>query len=173
MAAALLASCADLPANDKNGGAPIRQSGLRNLYTPSDKEIETNIATELYRLDKGSILVDIHSIDGHVYMAGITDNKHGTMYRNAAKKVTGVRQVSAKWFPVGTDDITPLPLKDKIEAALAEIKEPIILKMIGRNVILFGAVNDPKNINRAVNSVKKIKSVKTVTNFLTIKRKKS
>ena len=104
-------------------------------------------------------------------MAGITDDKLGTKYRNTAKKVSGVNKVSAKWFPPGTDDLTPIPLKNKVETALAAIDEPIILKMIGRHVILFGAVNNPQNINLAVSSLKKIKNIKSITNFLTIKRK--
>lgn len=151
--------------DDKNS------SGIRVLEIVNDYDIVTAIRTALYKQRKENILIDVYSFYGHVFLIGAVNLDNGREAVSLARKVKGVRRVSTRWFKEGTNQDYAEDLKNEIEAKLSKISDTIIVKIIDNEVILLGIITNGTDINKAVNIVKRIKSVKHVTNFLTLKRK--
>lgn len=139
-----------------------------------DAGIKTNITSQLLKASATKANdVNVQCFNGHVFLIGEAEQTFREKALREAEKAKGVVHVTTHWFPKGTAST----LKDAaIEAAIDTsllFSDDISTRRVavdvwGGNVVLTGIVEKQTDINSAVEKIKAISGVKSVTSYLAI-----
>lgn len=166
LAIVLLAGCVRV--------APPSGSMEEGAARYDDAAIKTAITSALLKRDAAKANdVNVHCFNGHVFLVGEADKDFRRAAFAEAEKAEGVVHVTTHWIPTGTassgDDAA-------IEAEIGSL--PLFAEdtstrrmgvdVWGGHVVLTGIASDQAEIKNAIEKIKKIKNVASVTSYLTL-----
>ncbi len=153
--------------------APIMDN--RSLETlADDAAIKTELAALLVKESPTKAYsVNVHSFRGHVFLIGEADKNFRAFAEKAANNTKSVRKVTTHWFASGISRaVNDTKLEAAIDSKLLFSRNvrstQVIVDVWGGNVVLTGIMGSQADINRALEAVRSVSGVKSVTSYLEV-----
>ena len=152
---------------------PSAVNDERSLGTQyDDATIKTSIASAMLKENATKANgVNVHCFKGHVFLVGEADEAFRAFCFKTAGKTEGVTHVTPHWFPKGTGSaLSDTALEAKVDGELLFAKNvsstQVVVDVWGGHIVLTGIMADRSDIERAVNVVRRVDGVKSVTSYL-------
>jgi len=139
-----------------------------------DAAIRTEIASALLRKNPAKAnTVSVRSFNGHVFLIGEADREFRNEATDIARSTQSVTQVTTHWFPAGTAlGGTDAIIESSIESDILRV-DPVRTRGVavdvwGGHAVLTGFASNQLQIDTAVAKIKGMKSVRSVTSYVTL-----
>lgn len=139
-----------------------------------DAGIKTGITSHLLKKSASKANdVNVHCYNGHVFLVGEADPEFRAAALAIAEEAEGVVHVTTHWFASGTA-ATALDAGIEKEIAAGNVfgdgidTRRVAVDVWGGNVVLTGIVRKQRHIDRAVEKIKAIDKVRSVTSYLVL-----
>lgn len=137
-----------------------------------DAGIKTSIASAL--LDRNASKandVNVHCFQGHVFLVGEADEQFRATAEETARKTRGVVHVTPHWFPEGTAaTVEDAAIEAEIDLRLLFTEDintrRVDVDVWGGHVVLTGLARNQTEIDGAVNKIRRMPRVRSVTSYL-------
>lgn len=141
----------------------------------SDSSIEASVKKELVSARASKIMdINVFSFYGDVYLIGEAEKDFIQEAVSLARGVSGVNSVTAYIFPPGSTSASDIVTETKINQSLLFAKgvpsSNVQVDVWSGQAILLGILNSQEEIDRVLEVVKGVSGVKSIKNYLMIKR---